>query len=49
LHGIEGRDGVDVRRCEDGLIAIAVVTAVGVGGAGHVAGGGGGTVAVVAH
>jgi len=48
LHGIEGRDGVDVRDCEDGLIAIAVVTAVGVDGAGHVAGGGG-TVAVVAH
>jgi len=52
LHTIEGRDGVDVGGCEDGLAANAVVTVVGVGGAGHIAAGAGagaGTVAVVAR
>jgi len=44
-----GGIGVDVGGREDGLVAIAVVTAVGVGSAGHVAAATGSTVAVVVH
>ncbi len=31
----ESRDGINVGECEEGLVAVAVVTAVNVGGAGH--------------
>jgi len=49
LHEIKGRDRVDVRGHEDGLVAIAVVTAVGVGDVGHVAAATGSTVAIIAY
>ena len=49
LHEIKGRDRVDVRGHEDGLVVIAVVTAVGVGDAGHIAAATGSTVAIIVH
>jgi hypothetical protein len=52
LHEIEGRDGVDVGDHADGLVAVAVVTVLGVGGIGVITGyidaaAAAGTVAVV--
>lgn len=44
LHKVDGRDGVDVGGREDGLAA--VVTVVGLGGAGHVAAAAAGATAV---
>jgi len=47
LREVDEGDGVDVGCCEEGLVTVAVVAAVGIGGAGLIADAAGGAVVVV--
>ena len=47
MHKVDEGDGVDIRCCEEGLVTVAVVTAVGIGSAGLIADAAGGAVVIV--